>query len=251
MPTHGRRLLACLVTSLVLPSAALAQGRIECTRSSSAEAEAQALFRAGVAATNQERWSDAVGSLQRAYELSCHAPALFNLGASLRALGRHREARDALSQLLSDHPDLPSNVSSIARSFLAEERARVAMIELVDLSPDLRPDVSFDGRSITDDGSRPLRLETDAGTHSLQLRIDEHQPFLWNGELTDGQVERINVFFEPITVIAESGFEWGWIVLGVAAAAVVAGAIAAGVLLQDDAQLRPYSPDRFIQLGQN
>ena len=251
MPTQGRLLLACLLTSLVLSSSALAQERIECTRSAGSRDEAQALFRAGVAATNQERWSDAIGSLRRAYELSCHPSALFNLGASLRALGRHREARDVLSQLLADHPDLAANVSSIARSFLAEERARVAVLELLDIAPDVRPEMSFDGRPIADDGSRPVRLETDAGTHSLQLRIPEHQPFLWNGELTDGQVERVAVLFEPIEVIEAEGFEWGWVVLGVAAAAVVAGGITAAVLLQDDAQLRPYAPGRFIELGAN
>ncbi|MEZ4339269.1 MAG: tetratricopeptide repeat protein [Sandaracinaceae bacterium] len=240
--------LALIVASLSASSRVEAQSRIACSRDPASETEARALFRAGVAATNQERWADAISSLRRAYELSCHAPALFNLGYSLRALGRHREARDVLTQLLSDHSDVPENIRQNAEQFLEQERGRVAVLELLEVGQGIRPEIVLDGRSITDDGGRPVRLETDAGTHALVLRLDDHQPFLWNGELADGQVEQVVVRFTPIPTGGGDSFEWGWVVFGVVAAAVVAGGIVAGVLLQDEAQLRPLS-SRMVTIG--
>lgn len=247
-----RLLLACIVCfGLALgASRAHAQARLACSNDAANETEARALFQAGVAATNQERWADAIASLRRAYELSCHAPALFNLGYSFRALGRHREARDVLIQLLSDHRDLPDNIRQNATEFLQQERGRVAVLELLELDPGQRPEVTFDGRAIADDGTRPMRLETDAGSHALALRIEDHQPFLWNGELADGQIERVTVQFIPIPTGGGDGFEWGWVVFGIVAAAAIAGGVIAGVLLQDEAQLRPLS-DRVVRLGEN
>lgn len=238
-----------LVACFGAPRSAQAQSRLACSNDPSNETEARALFRAGVAATNQERWADAISSLRRAYELSCHAPALFNLGYSLRALGRHREARDVLTQLLRDHPDVPDNIRQNAQQFLDQERGRVAVLELLEIDGGARPEIVLDGHSIADDGRRPVRLETDAGTHAVVLRLDEHQPFLWNGELADGQVEQVVVHFVPIpTGGGGDGFEWGWVVFGVVAAAVIAGGVVTGLLLQEDAQLRPLS-DRVVTIG--
>lgn len=253
MAVSWRLALASLLllgaASVGAPRAAHAQGRLACSADPANETEARALFRAGVAATNQERWADAISSLRRAYELSCHAPALFNLGYSLRALGRHREARDVLTQLLSDHSDLPDNIRQNAQQFLEQERGRVAVLELLELDGGVRPEITLDGRSIADDGRRPVRLETDAGTHALVLRLDEHQPFLWNGELVDGQVEQVVVRFTPIpTGSGGGGFEWGWIVFGVVAAGLIAGGIVTGIVLQDEAQLQPLS-DRVVTIG--
>ena len=233
------RLLASLLllSSLAaLPAQAQGGGRLACARDPSNEGEARALFVAGVAATNQERWADAISSLRRAYELSCHSSALYNLGYSLRALGRHREARDAFAQLLSDHADLPDEVRDNAVRYLDQERARVAVLELLDLDPDLRPRIVFDGREVADDGARPFRIETDAGTHALALRIDAHEPFLWNGELADGQNVPILVRFVPLPTTG-ADFEWGWIVLGVVAAG--AGARPLGLRLALPAPPQP------------
>lgn len=248
VPRRFAGLLLCLASLLVGPGSVAAQERLACSHDPENETEARALFQAGVAATNQERWADAISSLRRAYELSCHGPALFNLGYSLRALGRHREARDVLTQLLGDHADLPDNIRLNAQQFLDQERGRVAVLELLELDAGTRPEIVLDGRTVADPGTRPVRLETDAGTHALVLRIDAHQPFLWNGELADGQVERVVVEFVPIPTGGGGGFEWGWVVFGVVAAAAVAGGIVAAVLLQEDAQLDPLS-DRVIRLG--
>ncbi|MBX3275216.1 MAG: hypothetical protein KF729_33430 [Sandaracinaceae bacterium] len=245
-----RRLVASLLfclCSVGLSARAQTDARLSCAREPSNEAEARALFVAGVAATNQERWADAIPSLRRAYELSCHSSALYNLGYSLRALGRHREARDAFAQLLSDHTDLPGELRDNAVRYLDQERARVAVLELLDIEPDLRPRIIFDGREVPDEGARPVRIETDAGTHALALRLDGHEPYLWNGELADGQNLPILVRFVPLAT-GGGDFEWGWIVLGVVAAAVVAGAIGLGVALQDAAQLAPLS-DRTVRIG--
>lgn len=251
-----RLAIACLLVVSALPAGVSAQAStIPCTPSSDST-EARALFRAGVAASDQERWSDAVDSLRRSFELSCEAPPLFNLGAALRALGRHREARDAFQQLLT--LDLPEGMRPMAEQFLREAAARVAILELLEVAPDARPDISFDGRPVPDDGRRPIRLETDAGGHSLVLRLEDYQPFLWNGELTDGQVERVVVELEPIPVREVSSSDGGGGLDSGAVAAIVIGAILAvgaavaipvGIVLQDEAQLQPLSPGSVITVG--
>jgi len=254
MAVPWRLAIACLLLLSAVPERASAQAStIPCSPSADST-EARALFRAGVAASDQERWSDAVESLRRSFELSCEAPPLFNLGAALRALGRHREARDVFTQLLT--LDIPQGMRPPAEQFLREAAARVATLELLGVAPDVRPEIAFDGRPVPDDGRRPIRLETDAGSHSLVLRLDDYQPFLWNGELSDGQVERVVVELAPIPVreISSSGggLDDGVVAILVVGAILAVGAAVAipvGIILQDEAQLQPLAPDRVITVG--
>lgn len=238
--------LCLLVSCGPLASSAAAQGG-ECDPSEADIQEAQALFVAGGAAIDAGRWSDAIDNFSRAYTLTCAPSALYNYGVALRALGRHREARDAFDQLLTRHPNLGGETQSNAETYRREEAARVAVLELVGVSPEVHPELSLDGRSIGDPGDRPILLETDAGSHSLVARIPDFQPFVWEGELADGQRERIDVVFPEIpTVPEEGGVDAAAIIVPIILGLLAAGGVVAGVLLQEEAQLQPLFPDRTV-----
>lgn len=242
------RACALLVLLTALPGVAGAQG--PCTPNRSELEEARALFVAGSAAVEAGRWADAISSFERAYALSCAASALYNLALARRALGRHREARDDFDRLLRDHPDMPPELRRSATTYRQEEAARVAVLELTGIAPDANPDVRFDGAPILT-GERPILIETNAGSHSLVAQIPEHRPFLWDGTLGDGQRETIEVRFVPLPRLPPpGGFDWTWVVLGVVAAGVIAATIAIAVVLQDGAQLQPFSPGRVVRFDE-
>lgn len=239
--------LSCLCVSLLATTPAEAQQ--ECNPTDTDIQEAQALFVAGGAAIEAGRWSDAIDNFSRAYALTCAPSALYNYAVALRALGRHREARDAFDRLLTDHPQVAGETRANAENYRREEAARVAVLELAGIDPDVEPEVSLDGRAVADVTARPITLETDAGDHSIVARIPEHQPFVWEGELTDGQRELVNVVFEPIVIGGEDGgVDPLAIILPIVLGLAVAGGITAGILLQQDAQLQPLFPERTLTI---
>src|SRR5690606_32710275 len=116
-----------------------------------------------------------------------------------------------------------------ADTYRREVANRVAILELAGIAPDLRPEITFDGAAVTDSGARPVVLETDAGRHSLVARIPDHQAFLWDGSLSDGQRETIEVAFLPLP--EGGGFDALPLILGIVAAGLVAGGIAIGYVV--------------------
>ncbi|HEY8428372.1 MAG TPA: tetratricopeptide repeat protein [Sandaracinaceae bacterium] len=207
---------------------------------------ARSLFIEGSRDVESYRWADAIPKFEEAYALSCAPSALYNLAMALRALGRHREARDAFDRLLANHSDLGGELRTNAEQYRREEAARVAVLLLAGFGPDVRPDISFDGQGVTDDGTRPLRIETDAGAHTLVAQIPAHQPFLWEGRLGDGETRSVELTFEPLPA---GGFDALPLVLGITAAVLVGAGIGLGVFLWDDAQLRPLNPDRAVSVS--
>lgn len=208
---------------------------------------ARSLFVDGSHDVEGFRWADAIPKFENSYALSCAPSALYNLAMALRALGRHHDARDAFDRLLAEHPDLGGELRTNAETYRREEAARVAVLLLAGIEPDMQPDIHFDGETVVDDGSRPLRIEADSGAHSLVARIPAHQPFLWEGRLGDGQHETIELRFNPLP--AASDIDLLPILLGIGAAVLVGVAIGVGVYLWDDAQIRPLSPDRLVVVG--
>lgn len=234
------RAALAIVTLLLLAPAVAGAQESRCGELSATQMEeARALFIAGSAAVEAGRWADAIDSYERAYALSCAPSALYNLAMAFRALGRHRDARDAFDRLMTLHPDLNPDLRTNAQQFRREEASRVAVLELIDIDPDVRAEISFDGRAIPDEGQRPVLVETDAGSHSLVARLEAHQPFVWEGTLADGQRETVQVIFRPIPTGDDTV---AIVLLAVGAAALIGGGIALGVVLQDEAQLRPLSP---------
>ncbi len=220
-----------------------------CNRAASpAQVErARSLFIDGSGDVEAYRWADAIPKFEESYALSCAPSALYNLAMALRALGRHREARDAFDRLLANHPDLGGELRSNAEQYRREEAARVAVLLLAGIDPDTQPTISFDGEEVADDGSRPLRIETDAGAHSLIAQIALHQPFLWEGRIGDGQTQTIELRFVPLP--QGGGTDVLPIILGITAAILVGAGIGLGFFLWDDAQVRPLSPDRTVTVS--
>lgn len=207
-------------------------------------AQARALFQAGAAAVDAGRWADAVSSFRSAYELTGAASALFNTGFALRALGRYREARDAFVELQS-----LSSVSDAMRTqtdeLLAEVRMRIARVRLGGLEATQTYGVRLDGVGVEDDGTRPLQLETDPGTHGVDVSLAGYEPFHWSGQLRDGALEDIAVLLSPASTGGGGGGgvveeAWFWLMIG-GIVAVGAGLVTYFVL-DDQAQLRAENP---------
>lgn len=241
------RVLGCVlgcalgVTSLLLPSQACAQ---PCRATQSDEA--RNLFLAGSSAVQDNRWAEAIGLFERSYALSCRAAALYNLALALRGLGRHRAARDAFDRLMRNHPDLSGTLAETTRQYRAEEAARVAVLELAGIGPDVRADIHLDGHAYPDEGERPVRLETDGGPHSLIATIPDHQPFLWDGSLTAGETQRIQVTFDPVpTAGGEGGIDPLAIILPILIAALIGTGVGIAIWQQDERLLQPHS-DRVV-----
>jgi Tetratricopeptide repeat/PEGA domain len=258
-----RRLLVSLLF-LVIPATASAQ---EHEPSDAEIAEARALFMAGQAAVDSGRWADAVESFSRAYDLSHVPAALYNLGFALRALGRHREARDAFDRLLEEHPRFDRDLRREANRYRAESAGRIARLSLSGLEESRRYVVRFDGEAVNDDGRRPLEVEGDPGAHTVTVRAPGFNPFVWEGTLTDGQQLTVDVDMTALssggtghdhdailgnggdgtTSTDRGGHGWvGWAIAGGILVAIGV-AVIVGVVLFDNAQLQGLS-DRVYEL---
>ncbi len=214
--------------------------------------EAHARYIAGNRAVEQGRWADALVDFEKAYALSGVPSALFNVATTLRALGRHRDARDAFALLLRRHgAKLDAAVRKDAETMRAEEAARVAVLvldELPDKAPQLR--VVVDGAEAPDDGARPLAIEVDPGRHALRVEEPRSQTFTWEGTCADAERRSITVRLASRATLAalpdapkaegaSSGI-WTspifWTVVGVV---VVGGAVTGGYYWHRGRQVEP------------
>ncbi len=196
------------------------------------------LYDEGRRAVDEYRWSDAIGPLQRAYELTGTYVALYGLALAFRATGRFRDARDAFDQLLDQHSaELDDAMRAQSEQMRQQAAASVAAIELLGLGGEGSARVELDGRDVVDDGSRPLPLEADPGTHSVRVDASGFVPFEWDGELTEGQRFSLEVELRP-----ESSPIWTrpWLWAAAGGAVVVIVIIVAAVA-QSEAQLDPRS----------
>jgi hypothetical protein len=257
-----RRLVAPLAIALSLslassfaPRLAAAEGRWDAPASEPSKAaldEAHARYVAGNRAVEQGRWADALVDFEKAYALSGVPAALFNVATTLRALGRHREARDAFALLLSRHgPKLDPAVKKDAERMRAEAAARVGTLVLEELpsrTPELH--VYVDGAPAADGGARPLSIEVDPGKHALRVEEPSAQTFTWEGTFADGErksvrvqlASRANVSALPPAPKTESGSLWSspyfWTAVGVV---VVGGAVVGGYYWHKERQVEPQS----------
>ncbi|HEY8427206.1 MAG TPA: hypothetical protein VIL20_02480 [Sandaracinaceae bacterium] len=229
---------AVLVT-LLAALAAPAEARWERpTDPSEADIEAaRALYERGLASIDALRWDEALAAFEEAYARSGVGAALYNVAVSLRALGRHVEARDAGEQLLREHAELDPALRADAERLVREERARVAVLLLEGLPRDPRPEVRLDGRLATDDGERPLRLDVDPGAHTLFVTAPGCRVFEWRGTLEEGAHRSIAIELAPLPS-GDGTAEAAIAVVGALVAAGVAAAVV-GWALWDADEIEP------------
>jgi hypothetical protein len=217
--------------------------------------EARARYSVGNRAVEAGRWADALIEFERAYALSGVPSALFNVATTLRALGRHVEARDAFDQLLTSHPKQDPADRKRALALRQEEQGRIATLQLDNLEAGHDVSVWVDGHPAPDDGARPLVLEVDPGRHALRIERPRYRIFTWKGDLGDGdkRAVRVELEVEPLAVVvppikpppAPGGVLRSpvfWTIVGV----VVVGAGAAGTwwgVSGRDQRLAPGSPN--------
>lgn len=200
-------------------------------------AEARRLFIQGTQAIEAGLWADAIESFERAYELTNAPSALRNVALALRALGRHREARDAFDRLLRDHqldPDTRRDIEALR----AAEAARLVALVIEGLDDADGVVLHLDGSEVRDTGARPLELELDPATHVLVAERVGFQRFVWEGELADGGRREVTLLFTPL--VGPTDDTW-WHVLLASSAVVLVGVAAAvaGWALWQDAQVDP------------
>jgi hypothetical protein len=186
--------------------------------------------------------------VERAPDASTRGDALFNQGIALQSLARHREARDVFARWMREHAATSDDATRAeAARLFATEAARVGTLELALPAEPAELEVRVDGRP-TPVPARPLIVEIDPGPHAITVTAPGHTTFTWDGRVSDGQRERVEVTLLRIetggSVLDSPGFWVGMVVL----VGAIAGGIALGVWLQDDAQLDPRPGLEVIRL---
>lgn len=207
-------------------------------------AAAREQFGIGTEAAESGRWSDALSAFRQAYELSGISAALYNVGTTYRSLGRYVDARDTFVQLLREHPELSDDMKTTVTELRDEVAARVAALELRGVPLEGELNLRFDGQQTELPAERPVRLETEGGRHTVRLTQPEHEPFLWEGSVAEGDTRVVEVELIPVTADATPAQGMSTvgkvILISVLGLVVVGAAVTTGLLLAEDG-LQPES----------
>lgn len=231
--------LAAVFAFAALPSFAAAQTEDE------NRDQARAEFVAGSEDATEGRWADSLEHFQRAYLMSGVPTALYNAAMALRALGRHREARDAFQRVVDSHGDSPAAEPSRVKA--AEEAARVAVLTLAGLDAEADYEIRINGRGHESERGTEVNIEADPGPNGVQASRPGYEPWTWEGQLDDGerrtlQVEMVEIEIETTSVFKSPVF---WVITGI----VLAGAgVGVGLFLQENAQLDVMHPDNALEI---
>lgn len=227
-----------------LLSLSLVVGLLSVTAATEAQAEdsqsaAREAFLRGQEAADSGRWADALREFEQAYLMSGVPTALFNAGMALRALGRHKDARDTFDRLIENHPD--SAASEQARPLRDEAASRVAVLELAGLDPEGEYELRLDGQLLRVAIAPSVEVEVDPGQHGLSAEREGYETFAWEGRLGDGDRERIQIVMAELerpTVPGETRSVARSPILWIAVAAVlIGGGVGLAVWLTKDANL--------------
>jgi tetratricopeptide (TPR) repeat protein len=242
------------IALLFVASAAHAQPEVarwrapDATPSEQAMTESRETFRAGLTAIEDERWSEALASFERAFFLSGQPIALFNGISALRSLGRYREARVLLDQLLERPGDLLPDRIATARQWREEVERRIAVLSIDGAPPGAS--LFVDGAAWGRPPERPMRAELDPGAHTIRVESETRGAASWSGRLDPGESRAVALQFAPAPVATDEGSiaaePWFWIAIGgvLAIGAAVAIAIVVATDEGTDRRLAPMS--RFV-----
>ena len=198
--------------------------------------DARAAFVRGTEFAQQERFEDARREFMHSYALSGSPVALFNLASTLRSLGHHHDAAEALVRLLAN-PHLDAQIRRRAEPMYALEVQRVGRLRLHDAPG---------GATLRLDGGVPRALHgpletivVRPGTHSLRADLAEHHAWTWSGGVGAG--EALDLVVELTREAPEPAEDDPVAAIAVVASlvAVAIGAIVTYAVLDAEAQLVP------------
>ena len=181
--TQCVRVASFVVVMIATPSA-FAQSNV---------VSARRAFQRGVAALNEGRFADAVGSLEESFNLQPAPIVLYDLGLSYRALGRYREAADAFARYV-ESPERgadPHRLSTV-RDEITRLRGSLAHLTLV--AEPATATLQVDGRAPTlaADG-----LTLDPGNHVIEFTAEGYRPFHRELNVQPGSRVEIRAQLEP------------------------------------------------------
>lgn len=215
---------------------------------------AKTLFDVGVELTRQENWQGALARFEASRKLVERPSTLYNLATVLLHLARYVEAAEVLKRYLkltAGHPQ--DSLRHAAKRKLQTTRATIAIVTL-ELDPS-HAEITIDGSLQSGRGS-PRRLHLDPGKHRIEATAKGYRPHRFDLRVGRGERRTHRLALSPLSspraesgptrplpavvsttqerrsAVSTEGDSWFespifWIVTG----AVVAGAIAGGVIL--------------------
>ncbi len=195
-------------------------------------------FVLGVTALEEERWADAERAFRRAYELNRSPVSLHNLGVALRALNRHRDARDAFCRVALDARVEQPEMREEAASFAREAANRLATVVVDHLAPEAAT-LTLDEAPVVI-GQLPFTLELDADVrHVLALESEGFLRQALDVELAPGGVRHLSIDLERLP---DGEGALVPLVVGIVVGVLVIGAGVGAWVGYEESQLRPTHP---------
>jgi hypothetical protein len=181
---------ATVASLLCLSTDVFAQARPATAPQAAGAAEARAHFDAGVAASNQGRWQEALREFELARASQATAPVLYNLGLAQRAVGRVRDARATFRELIEQHgPRLSAERRTELQGYVTELDASVGRLELTVNPPGAT--VTVDGATVTE-----RAIELDPGRHEVVVESAGHRRATRAIELRRGGSATVDITLE-------------------------------------------------------
>ncbi|MFO0683694.1 MAG: tetratricopeptide repeat protein [Sandaracinus sp.] len=247
-----------MASTLVLAPAAHAQrgGTETPTASPEATEQARQLFERGLASLSAERWEEARGLFEQAWELTPRPSILVNLGTAQRQSGQLVEARDSYRTFLERYPT--HELAARTRTSLAEVEALIPHMTIQveglrdgdEVFLDETPVPALATRFEANPGLRQVSLWRGGRMiQSVRVRVElegDEEVFLHASELAPSEVAASATESDPSSVPPASpppeahGDDTGLVVgLVIGAIVLVGAAVTVGVVLGTQDSPRP------------
>lgn len=202
---------------------------------------ARALFEEGTELYERGRLAEAEDRFRRSLELRPASSVRYNLAAVLVDTARFAEARE-LYAIVADDPRAPADVRRTAGERARELEGRLARLTVTLEGEPEGVEVHLDGDVLSGPGPHLV----DPGRHVLVASRDGARVFRRDLSLGEGEQQEVTVLttLPDVTAPAEppagapasgdvTGEWWLWTLVGLAVAALTAGAVAIGVVVDE------------------
>jgi tetratricopeptide (TPR) repeat protein len=235
--THAGLALVVLAAFSFAPSAAHADAPVEAPES------AEASFRMGVVAYQQQQFADALRAFRQAYAKAPDWRLLYNVGQCEAELGQTLDAYHTFSRYLREGgAQVPEERAKSLSAELPALRAKLASVVVV--ATPAGSELLIDGLSV---GTLPMLEEAvlAPGRHAIEVRHKGYQPGLQTTDLVVGERRTVDVSLafssapqapQPVVLPVAKPVPWAlWVATG-AAGALALGA--SGLALGNGGELR-------------